>query len=342
MDKNIYTLSNYMDNELESYEICKLNELEMKKMKKSIKRSNKKLAACCAAVLSLTLLGSFFPNQVYAAVKLASYHISSFLGIEKNIDDYITVLNQSQTYEGMTVTLHEVILDDNDLIVSMSLNYDNHESTSFDLLCADPTVFLNGQMPFGYSGGIHQVSDGSFECVGTYHFENISSQEDFDIEILLKDIIIQKENTTASVKGNWNYHFTANGSALASNTTSYFLNQNFTLPDGRKLTFEKLSINDVNQKISCTFEQGSCGLGYDIKLKGEDSLGNPVEFLLNTADSNTAILKILSIENGYLNSDADFITLTPYAAEWPKESGKSNDNFEKIGEPFQINLHNKQ
>ena len=37
MDKNIYTLSNYMDNELESYEICKLNELEMKKMKKSIK-----------------------------------------------------------------------------------------------------------------------------------------------------------------------------------------------------------------------------------------------------------------------------------------------------------------
>ena len=47
MDKNIYTLSNYMDNELESYEICKLNELELKKMKKSIKRSNKKSNGIC-------------------------------------------------------------------------------------------------------------------------------------------------------------------------------------------------------------------------------------------------------------------------------------------------------
>ena len=64
-------------------------------------------------------------------------------------------------------------------------------------------------------------------------------------------------DTTASVKGNWNYHFTANGSALASNTISYFLNQNFTLPDGRKLTFEKL-LSDIETMRSLSSKMTSC------------------------------------------------------------------------------------
>lgn len=342
MEKNIYTLSNYVDNGLENYEIQNLNELEIKKMKKSIKKnhSNKKLAVCCAAALSLTLLGSLFPQQVYAAVKLASYHISSFLGIEKNIDDYVTIINQSQTDEGITVSLHEVILDDNDLIVSMSLNYDGEEKNSIELLSADPIVFLNGQMPFGYSGGIEQNSDGNFESVGTYHFKDIAAEENFNIEIILKDITILKENTATSVKGDWNYHFTASGSTLAANTTSYPLNKSYILPDGREFVFEKLSINPVTQKVSCTFEKGSSGLGYDILLKGEDNFGNPIEFCLNTSNSNTAVLQIVAIDNGYLNLEAEFITLTPYAAEFSKESGKANDNFEKIGEAFQVNFTN--
>ena len=43
--------------------------------------------------------------------------------------------------------------------------------------------------------------------------------------------------------------------------------------------------------------------------------------------------------DGPLSTEAKSLTLTPYAVEFPKESGRMSDDFKPVGESFTIELN---
>ena len=44
------------------------------------------------------------------------------------------------------------------------------------------------------------------------------------------------------------------------------------------------------------------------------------------------------LEDGRLNGEAGLVTMTLYAVEMPKESGRMSEDYIQIGEPFTIEL----
>ena len=130
MNEQIYSLLNEIDNHSDSYELPPVSDLEMKKWKKQFSsrrvshRSHKKyVAAAVVCILGGSLL--FPPTQfmAYAGMKTVTYNLSQFLGIQKDLSPYRTVLGESITKDGYTVTLNEVILDENILYVSDTFTF---------------------------------------------------------------------------------------------------------------------------------------------------------------------------------------------------------------------------
>lgn len=131
MKNDIYTMLNDAYINLEQYKKDDFNDIEKKNLKVKFRKSinSKKLykrniavAAAVALVLTVGILGSNASVYATRVSNIIGRDIGSLLGIQKNLDEYKTVVNKSVTNKGITVKLNEVILDGNQLNVSYNIS----------------------------------------------------------------------------------------------------------------------------------------------------------------------------------------------------------------------------
>ncbi|NSB26861.1 DUF4179 domain-containing protein [Clostridium saccharoperbutylacetonicum] len=164
MNNDIYSMLNDAKINLDEYKKDDFNDIEKKLLKKNIRKSIKinskqsnrrKVIAAAAIVVVLTGM-SFGNTRAYALAKinLVSESISSVLGIEKNLEDYNTVVNKAITDNGVTVKLNEVILDDNELLISTNISSDKILKED-DFWNGNMTLYINNKKVkfIGASGG---------------------------------------------------------------------------------------------------------------------------------------------------------------------------------------------
>ncbi|HCL50621.1 MAG TPA: DUF4179 domain-containing protein [Clostridiaceae bacterium] len=341
MGKNIYDMLNEVEIDLSEYEREDFTDIEKRKIKNKFKKSIKKnnsiyKKGIIAASIALLIIGfsvTDFGNHVWANagtyVNTVAYGIGNFLGIEKDLDEYKTVIEQPITKEGVTIKLNEVILDNNQLIVSTTLKSDEKLEDIFTRYFG--SVYINGKSASdGAGGGSKQIDDHTIEEVMTYNL-NGDFSGDLNIKLVFSDVMING-NTK---KAKYVFNFKTNGDELAKDTKAILLNNTFTLENGQNITLEKYTSNNIGQRIY--FSKGSKGTDYDMVLRGHDDLGNKVEFCMSSADANSGIFKLNNID-GNLNENAKTLTLTPYAVKFPKKSGKMSNDFKQVGEAFTIDL----
>lgn len=340
MIKDIYGLLNYVETDLDDYEKSEPNEMDIKRWKKNFKsginkntgkgRTGKRVAVAgiMAAVVLTGLAAGPFSYVTKAAVKAISYDIASFLGIKKDLEPYKTVVGQSVKIDGLELTLNEVILDEDVILISTTKKYDEKTSIENDRLLTE-FVYVNGHMIIdGASGGVTQVDDYTMVGVTECNVSDVNLQEQMDFEIQFVDW----ENE----KNVWKFEFSASGEELVGNTNTVELNQSFMLEDGTEVNLYKLTDNAVGQRIYFTTSTGKCD--YDIMLKGVDNCGNPVEFDLSMWNTDYGRLNISTINNGNLSDEATELYLTPYAVKLPEESGKMSNDYKQAGEEFCIKI----
>ena len=63
-----------------------------------------------------------FHDQVYAAVSRFTTMIAEILQISNDLEPYTGVINTTQEKDGISITLNEVILTNNSLLVSVNLD----------------------------------------------------------------------------------------------------------------------------------------------------------------------------------------------------------------------------
>lgn len=335
MSQSIYEMLNGIETDFSTYqEEQPLSDLEKRRCKKSImkktgsRQGNKKkviaAAACLAVCLTAIGMGPM-KGEVEAAARFLSYNIQTALGVKKDLSGYENVVNQSVTKEGLTVTLNEVILDKDSLVVSIT------ESGVLKESSPTGTLYINGRrMDGGASGGMRnpEGSEKIRESVMEYDLVDVDTDGTLDIELELSDI----EGNSASV---WEFSFTATGSQLSADTREIALDAGFELPDGSRVSLTSMTINDLGQKIY--FNLAGRDKSYDLKLTGEDNLGNPVEFYLSRGTKEGGRLNLDKLSSS-LSEEASGITLTPYAVEFPEKSGKLSDDWEQAGEAFTISI----
>lgn len=341
MKKDIYDMLNDSDINLEDYKKEEFNDIEKGKIKSNFRKSIKKkrnykkgtVAAALAIGLTAGLLGTNTGNQVLANINIIGSSIASKLGLESDLENYKTVVDKAITKGGITIQLNEVVLDGNVLIVSSTLK--TQEKIDKEIgITAFGSVYVNGkEVSLSAGGGSENIDKYTTESVMEYTLGASDLSGDLDVKIIYKDVLIGGD---VKNKGPWEFEFRTNGDELALDTQIVELNNKFILDNGDEITIEKYTSNSVGQKIY--YSKTGKGNDYNIKLEGRDNLGNKVEFDTRTSSPSEGVLTRYDLD-GPLSSEAKSITLTPYAVEHPKESGRMNNDFKKVGEAFTININ---
>jgi len=337
MERNIYDILNEVEIDLNEYSQEAFTDIEKRKIKNKLKKSNNKKTPiykkCAVAVMVLLMVGLFtthLGNNILAYANAIAYDIAHFLRIEKNLDAYKTVINKSITNDGITIQLNEVILDNDQLIVSATSTFDkklekDSRITSFSC------VYVNGRnVSYGGHGSSKQTDDSTIEEVMVHSLEN-SLSGDLNIKVVFSDIRINEQTQ----EGTWVFEFKTSGDELALDTQQVLLDHTFTLENGQIISLEKYTSNNIGQKIY--FSMDSKGTNYDMVLRGYDDLGNKIEFALSRISGSDGIFALETIY-GNLNENAKELSLTFYAVKLPEHGGQLSHDFEQVGEAFTIDL----
>ena len=294
-------------------------------MKRVTKRFS--MVAAIAAVCVLTATVVFASPSLASNVRNISYTISSnisnFLGLQKNLDEYQTVINKAVTDKSITVKLNEVILSGNTLTVSYNIN-SNIKLEAMESLHALNEIYVNGKRASsGASGGSRNIDNYTTQEVMTYSLDNVDSSADLNIKILCSSILLNGKET----KGSWNFEFKTNGSKLLIDTKELLLNYKITLENGGEYTLKKYTDNSLGQEIYASTSDPKELI--TVALRGFDDLGNKVEFTVRHQGENEAVFTLETIY-GNLNENAKTLTLTPYTSMYGE--------YKQVGDKFTIDL----
>ncbi len=344
MKKDIYEILNDSNIDIDEYKKYDLNDIEKEKIKKNFKnsiknkRSIKKLpiAIAISIILTAALTTSNLGSEILVSAAITTSNISSYLGLNKNLDNYSTIVNKSISKNGVTISLNDVILNNNELIVSSIIQSSKGDATK-EGFHEYGDILINGKSirSSGSTGSSKAIDTSTMESVTNYILPDIDLSKELDIKIIYSDVLIGGKY----IYGPWIFEFKANGSDLSKDTKRINLDSKFTLDNGNEISLTKFTSNAIGQEILYTIKNNNPNdkSAYDIKLVGKDNLNNPIEFGLSSSDSYGGILKIEPVLDK-LSDKATSISLTPYAVKFPEKSGKLSDNFKKIGNEFIINL----
>jgi hypothetical protein len=341
MDKAIYELLNEVEVDLEQYKKEELTELEKKKMKNNFKKATKQSfkykkavsAAAVIAIVGVSMFGTHLGVYAYESANLVFHSIGSYLGIEKELQDYTTVVHQAVTKQGITVQLNEVILDKDEFVISTTSTSD--EKIDQGSIHMNNKIYVNGKRINygGTTGSSKSIDDYTVEDITTSDLDVKDLKGDLDVKIVFESAYLNEQTK----KGPWVFEFKTNGDELAASTKEISLNKTFVLENGQKIILEKYTSNALGQKIY--FSKETKGTTYDMVLRGQDDLGNAIEFYASRQSASEGLFKLSASKvSGSLNQNAKVLTLTLYAVKFPETSGRLNNDFQKVGDAFTIDL----
>lgn len=339
MKDSVYEFLNDMDNEPGNYQVSDVSGADVRRWKKAFARKKHPASgkwgkyAAAAAVFCLVIAGTAVGpvrQSVYAGMKVVTYNLAQMMGISKDLEPYKTVVGTTVSKHGYSVTLNEVVLDEESMYVTYTLTVPEKMETVEDEMSYHEymDIYINGRMAsLARSGGTIKADDYNLVSDCKIEIPDIDTAQNLDLEM--------RYSVNGEEIGEFN--FTASGEELALDTLTVPVDETAVLPDGSRVTFEKYTSNAMGQCIY--FTKTSKDYDYDLKLKGEDNLGNPVEFTVRYSEQNQGRMEVETIDNGFVNDEAESVTLTPYAVKMPEISGKMSSDYEQIGEAFTIQIN---
>lgn len=337
MEKNIYDLLNEVEVDLNEYEPEEFSKLEEKrilkklfnKKEKSVNNYNKYIAAASVAVISF---GVALPTV--AMMNPIMYKIANILGIEKNLDEYTTVVDQMVTSkDGISVGLGEVIYDQENYKLKVVTHITSPEKIEKDMITSTFTrVRINGEELNSITLITTKYIDENTVAFIQEHQINEKLTGKLDIRISIPQVQINDE---LYHNIGWTFEFTTDGDKLAEDTKVIELGNKFTLSNGETVELVKYTSNALNHNIF--YETNDFLEGYIIELRGTDNLGNEMTFQFSFGNSGKGGIMTLC-EDTELSPEAENMTLGLYALELPEQDGLIVGEFEQVGEKFSIDL----
>lgn len=286
-----------------------------------------KVVACAVLVLVLCIAG-IFHQQVEAAIRSFTTKIAEMLGVSGNLAPYTEIIGVSQTDEGITVTLEEVILSENQLYIAMHMEWD--DSVELEpgmqvpaLNCPYDPKINREEIMVKFSGieisGFEEQPDNSQDVLATFIYA------DDTLPYQINEIEIRAQ--VLGIKGfgengiSFPFHFSASKEELEKDTYSVAIDYEIKVEGGVTFHLNRLQYNKIFSRISVSidgkFEQILPDKDY--RLLGKDSVGNPLQYDFSKGRSNRGFFE----SKGTLPSEGcQWIELQLYEAEIPM-SGNS-------------------
>lgn len=292
-------------------------------------------AACIALVLGVTI----FSSDVHAAIEHIRWSLGSALGLSGDLADYRDVIDTTVIDQGFMITLQEVIATDEKLVVNYTIQREDEESMGEIPLMPDFNLYINGQNVTDSVSGGSEFIDDAHTIVGassSFDLPGIDMAQENTYQLRFSSLDDYDSDT--KIKGTWDFAFTADGSDIITDTTTLSIGQTFTVAEGVTVTLEDLTMNELEQRVNYRMEGSS---DYLLQLTAMDSTGRQAQFDTKIFQGASGIGYMQNQEilyDGRINESAETVTMTLYAVKMPEESGRMNDDYEQIGEPFEVML----
>lgn len=297
-------------------------------------------AAAACLCLIFFLLVSPMGNKALAAVKQAAVGIGQFLGMERE-DDYAMVIDETQTKEGVTLTLHEVVASDHEFRYSVTGK--KADGTILRTSQIDGSgLWINGERvgwdiegtgwgPFGASDP--QMAKEEEKGLHFYSNTYINYEMPLNPQIRLE---LHAGGKAFQVQEPFVFEFTLNNAAFKKATKTIPINKTVTV-HGKKLVLGELILSPIDQYITLKnwkeWEK-DCQRGMDLTLFGTDDRGTELYFQSQGDSRDMQGWRADDSKGTYeLNSDVKFYTLYPKYYVYPEsddEEGKEFVGGEKI------------
>lgn len=305
--KNKYELFNKIDIKDDYYETYTLSENEKENLfnnlikdikieKETNKKSYKKVAV--ASILCLSISTVILSNdKVWALVENIGKQIESYLGKEENeYSGYKVQVDKACEDKGIKLGLHEVLLDDGNILLSMNLDYSNFDESTLEkglylnkhYYLPNATVYMDGKK-FVETGGattyegeknknqdflislnlerIDTDNDGRADITDYQILDNIDTNKDYNIKVVFDEVGVQKNGLIPRVikdefefiKGNWEFEFNVNGAKIMGETKVYDINKEINIDDEdfkALINIKQLRVSPISVKLTYTTKMG--------------------------------------------------------------------------------------
>lgn len=325
------------DVEMKRYKNTVLDEIKKEKQMKKNTFHKTTVAACAALILIAGTV--FLGDEVHAMVRQISWSISNALGISSDLADYREVVNTSVADKGYVITLQEAVVTEKKLLVSYTIRREDGQKIDDEKILPAGSLYINGKKIHRHaavssSSRFVDEEETILGVVAEYHILDMdfSQENEYEIEIDCIDF-------EGKVKGKWDFAFRANGTDLIADTVRTVINKEFELPDGVVVRLKEFTTNDLEQRI--TYELSAPSY-YTLELKAVDSEGMQTRFHTRVQEKYSGYMQNGGsfgddeLESDRLNAENQTVTMTFYAMELAKESGRTGNDYVQIGESFEV------
>ncbi len=234
---NKFEMYNDMVVEIEENDINNFGELDKKRMKKGMEKIKKnsngtnfanagkyrKLVA--AAVVGVAVIGGTPVAASYIFGNLADV-----MGASQELAKYSTVVGQSVTHNGVSITIDEVVFDDGGMTVLSTMQGSEPFLVPYEHFFAN--VEVNGVRVGGGGSSGMPINDYTQRDCMRYELGELDINPDDDVDIKIQYTRWFAEETGLSDDSVWEFEFTVNVGDLAVDTVFTPLNKQIEREDG--------------------------------------------------------------------------------------------------------------
>lgn len=285
---------------------------------------------------------------------ILTYHMQDIMGKNNDLSSYSKAINETISKDGVTISLGDVILDEESMFINYSVKdentYDSEEAKLGSGI--DVMLYVNGIPSFGGMRGA-SMHDGEntdtevclMEC--DYRPKNLEKEQQYKIRFSYYN-----ENGKAKKIGD--ISFVADGNQLMKDTYRVEINREITLTRGTVINLKEYVGNPVQQKIIVEYKKNSNDTSVieDLELIGKDNLGRDMQFYFASSDGDTGRMiltyvngedtelknPMMLFDNSMDMSEVTSFTVTPYSRMYPNKEGQVETTLQPIGDEFTINV----
>lgn len=310
--------------------------------KRSIASRTGVRAACALLAVIVGTMG-IFHEQVATAIENLGAFMAEYFGNTRDLESYISTLNQTQTDNGISMTLQEVIMDQTRLIVCAEIAFDEEagvDDTDFNNLWAYVnSVWIDDEyLEAGTIIGVQTENTNRF--VMQYPFDGQAVSEDMgkvELQVQLADSLPDGMNERVA---QFDFSFAATREQLQAQTTVVPLDQDMDAGDGIVLHLKDLAYTDIGGRlrVGCSrdpriwHEEDEDVRWYDVpySFEVEDDQGNLMTYDLTLNYDEEDDLTELVFDSSYGNrpaDDAKYLLIRLYRSE----SVLASERYQELG-----------
>lgn len=252
----IYKELNEIEIDLGEFEEATFTKLEKKRVQKRVKKKLKLVkpnkgvgVAASALVIGLLVMN----HQTIANMPFIAALLEDWGGTEKaDWSSYKTVIGETRTTEMGDLTLNEVIVDYDKIMISAT--FEKNEATAFSYRHQFfPTIIINGEK-VERGGSAAQSIEQNSSMYTIYNEVTLAEPveaTDFDIQIIYDEMHTPQTKTLEgeTLEQPWVFDIKASQLTVQNETTVHDLHQTIQLQNGDKLVIDRIVTTPISTTI---------------------------------------------------------------------------------------------